>query len=414
MFSGGYIYNTEAHPIDTGALYCCSEEKKEDDLELENFHDNLDLLTLFDINENKDSVQGVKWDKTSRRSYLDEINYETLKFLNDFDNIDIIGNLGQGHQAVMSTKGEKFRVKEEKVVIDGFKGKVNNQDIEIKIVPADNAAKTEVDETLNNLKEVCDTDGTCRKVGLELNMKKYTKEENINDPDPPSQYVEDKEDIQYSGDDTAEDINAEFENELRKADSGDVSGDRNVVKDDTSTGNVNENVEGNTEKENDQSGKVEVNTGVKNKVSDTDDEKDQSIRPDKVDIITAEEEIIENTKTKGGNSDTVVDTNVKITADHVTVTQQNVNAQSSATPVSQQINVKSGTDKFKDVLKMIKTFTENYLSNDINKGVKSMKSLHDKLKYYSLFHRQNYEQLTCEAQPFHMKFSVKGEMFIID
>ena len=48
-FLGGYVFNTEAHPIDTAALYCCSADKQRDDLTLIDLHNNLDLLDLFDL-----------------------------------------------------------------------------------------------------------------------------------------------------------------------------------------------------------------------------------------------------------------------------------------------------------------------------------------------------------------------------
>ncbi len=43
------MFNTEAHPIDTAALYCCSAERKEHDKLIHDFHDNVDLLALLDI-----------------------------------------------------------------------------------------------------------------------------------------------------------------------------------------------------------------------------------------------------------------------------------------------------------------------------------------------------------------------------
>ena len=43
------MFNTEAHPIDTAALYCCSADKERDDLELIEQHHNMDLLDLFDL-----------------------------------------------------------------------------------------------------------------------------------------------------------------------------------------------------------------------------------------------------------------------------------------------------------------------------------------------------------------------------
>ena len=56
MSLGGYVFNTEAHPIDSAALYCCSAEKKKHDQVLQDFHDTVDLLALLDIIETKDDM----------------------------------------------------------------------------------------------------------------------------------------------------------------------------------------------------------------------------------------------------------------------------------------------------------------------------------------------------------------------
>ena len=46
--AGGYIFNTEAHPIDIAAVHCCSADKVEDERSLQNFHDNLNILDIID------------------------------------------------------------------------------------------------------------------------------------------------------------------------------------------------------------------------------------------------------------------------------------------------------------------------------------------------------------------------------
>ena len=48
---GGYVFNTEAHPIDTAALYCCSAEKNADDASINELHDNIDLLELLGLDD---------------------------------------------------------------------------------------------------------------------------------------------------------------------------------------------------------------------------------------------------------------------------------------------------------------------------------------------------------------------------
>jgi len=78
---------------------------------------------------------------------------------------------------------------------------------------------------------------------------------------------------------------------------------------------------------------------------------------------------------------------------------------------SHQTSFQGKKDKLAEMLSMITSFTEDYLENS---GVKSVKSLHEKLKYYSLFHYERPEMLTCKAQPFYMRFSLMGEMFLND
>ena len=47
--AGGYVFNTEAHPIDLAAVHCCSAQKKQEEIILQSFHDNLNLVELLDI-----------------------------------------------------------------------------------------------------------------------------------------------------------------------------------------------------------------------------------------------------------------------------------------------------------------------------------------------------------------------------
>ena len=43
------MFNTEAHPVDASALYCCSAEKQRHIGEIEDLHNNIDLLALMGI-----------------------------------------------------------------------------------------------------------------------------------------------------------------------------------------------------------------------------------------------------------------------------------------------------------------------------------------------------------------------------
>ena len=49
--AGGYIFNTEAHPIDPAMLYCCSSKRAEDITKLQKFEDNIDFISLLDLKD---------------------------------------------------------------------------------------------------------------------------------------------------------------------------------------------------------------------------------------------------------------------------------------------------------------------------------------------------------------------------
>lgn len=442
LFSGGYIFNTEAHPIDTGALYCCSAEKKEDDLELQDFHDNLDLLTLFGITDNKDIVQGVKWNKGRQNHVQDDIMHEAMQFINiDKNKVSLHGKMRAEHQTILSTKGEKFTVNVKdaivtKITIDATKVEVNNKNIDVNVKDSiiDNVIasdpiegigtgeqsveldveRVEDSEVLTksgaadeqytgNSVEVCDKDGKCRRIGLDISTKKYTEEENRRDTE-----TETVDSTVTGRDEKGTDSGGEL-----------VDGSIQEEQDKKSTKNFIElcDTEGAcrkigldismkkyTEEENRRDPDTEAveGTGGSEKSEEQDQNQAAVSNIDKPGIdnedVSESSEIKIDSVTSG--EETKQPNRVPLTA-HTLHTTHSV----------QTSKVKVGTEKFKDVLYLIKSFTEDYLSN---KGLKSVKSLHDKLKYYSLFHRTKHEQLTCDAQPYHMRFSFMGEMFLTE
>lgn len=64
--AGGYIFNTEGHPIDLAAVHCCSAVRKKDDDILFDLHDNLNLLSLFGATDDADQYRGQKWEKKKK------------------------------------------------------------------------------------------------------------------------------------------------------------------------------------------------------------------------------------------------------------------------------------------------------------------------------------------------------------
>ena len=55
-FLAPWVFNTEAHPIDSSALECCHES--EEDRELEQWVNDLDLNNLLEINTSSKTNQG--------------------------------------------------------------------------------------------------------------------------------------------------------------------------------------------------------------------------------------------------------------------------------------------------------------------------------------------------------------------
>ncbi|KHN88794.1 ER degradation-enhancing alpha-mannosidase-like protein 2 [Toxocara canis] len=49
--AGGYIFNTEAHPLDPGAIYCCSAKRNNDIEILRRFEDSIDFSDLIDLSD---------------------------------------------------------------------------------------------------------------------------------------------------------------------------------------------------------------------------------------------------------------------------------------------------------------------------------------------------------------------------
>jgi hypothetical protein len=48
FLAGGWIFNTEAHPLDAGIIHCCSKKRHNDVALLRDFEQNINLLSLND------------------------------------------------------------------------------------------------------------------------------------------------------------------------------------------------------------------------------------------------------------------------------------------------------------------------------------------------------------------------------
>ncbi|XP_035678895.1 ER degradation-enhancing alpha-mannosidase-like protein 2 [Branchiostoma floridae] len=66
--AGGYVFNTEAHPVDPAALYCCSTFKHDQE-ELQKLHASLDFGSLLDDLEDFSQDMGKKEDTPFLRTH---------------------------------------------------------------------------------------------------------------------------------------------------------------------------------------------------------------------------------------------------------------------------------------------------------------------------------------------------------
>lgn len=63
--AGGYVFNTEAHPIDAAALYCCSADRQRQLQEMETIMSDIDLLQLMGIDK---EMENVVWKRRHRKA----------------------------------------------------------------------------------------------------------------------------------------------------------------------------------------------------------------------------------------------------------------------------------------------------------------------------------------------------------
>lgn len=66
--AGGYVFNTEAHPLDPAALYCCGTKRNNDLRLLKNFENEINLLDLIELPHN--SLDSSSSPETSQATML--------------------------------------------------------------------------------------------------------------------------------------------------------------------------------------------------------------------------------------------------------------------------------------------------------------------------------------------------------
>lgn len=71
------MFNTEAHPIDTAALYCCSADRQRQMQEMEAILSDIDLLQLMGIDKETDNVI---WKRRHRNANENPVEVEEKRF----------------------------------------------------------------------------------------------------------------------------------------------------------------------------------------------------------------------------------------------------------------------------------------------------------------------------------------------
>lgn len=86
--SGGYVFNTEAHPLDPSMIYCCDRRRQRHNEILSDFHDNIDILDLLGLSDN----DADRFD-LSVNELIDDVavrdHRTTIDVTNNYSDVDI-------------------------------------------------------------------------------------------------------------------------------------------------------------------------------------------------------------------------------------------------------------------------------------------------------------------------------------
>ena len=387
--TGSYIFNTEGHPFDTDALYCCSAEKKEDDAELQHFHDNIDLLALLDVHDDDDNpMHGTKWNSRKRREKAGSGIMGDFKLGGTKWKSSAKGE----HQNILSTEGKVFTVKDlnvpvinlevqgNKVVFGESKEKqvATQSDTEtvLEAVLPDVEGKQTERKTDKVAKESCDVNGN----GAGC-----------------SENIEDSEKNKYTS-------TQEAENKIGGMKSSET---KSVNDDDNNDNDDGGSAEDRVQVEVEEKYGLKVTADMKKPNSEDGDEDE-----DEDDDASDDDDTSDNNKYEEGHADSKKTSNKQIPSIQKPVLSLGRHGSIDFKDISfvKTDTQKSGLDKINQVMDILKSMTTDLLSQS---GA-NVKTLHEKLKYYSLFKVSDPELMTCKAQPFHMRFSTMGEMFLED
>ena len=380
--TGSYIFNTEGHPFDTDALYCCSAEKKEDDAELQHFHDNLDLLALLDVHDDDDNpMHGVKWNSRKRREKAGSGIFGDIKLGGSKWKSSPKGE----HQNILSTEGKVFTVKDLNIPVINLEIQGN------KVVFGD---KKEKQAATESDKETV-LEAVQPEVKVTWKATKIVKAEGSCDADGKgddcSESHKDSQKKKYTS--TVQ----EAENEI-----DDKTIDTKTVKDDKDDDDES-STEDHVQEEMEEKYGLKLTADMKKSKSEDDDEEEEEDEGDDDEDDIKNEKPDKDSKKVSNKQIPSIQKPVLSLGHHGSIDLKDI---SFVKTDSQN----SGLNKINQVMDILKSMTTDLLSQS---GA-NVRTLHEKLKYYSLFKESDPELMTCKAQPFHMRFSTMGEMFLED
>lgn len=393
--TGSYIFNTEGHPIDTAALYCCSAEKKEDDAELQDFHDNLDLLSLLDIHDNVDMVQGVKWNSRKGKKKSEARGGITGDF--KLGGGRLKSPLKGDHQNILSTEGKIFTFKDLNIPVVDLK-------VEGEKVGIDVSKQTDTKEKVSKDKDERSVDQE-KLIDQLPEIKVKLKEIKISGSEESAESC----DSSKPGTDCENSKESEKDKYILKGDKIDNAEDDTLKKDShtENEGKIDHVLEETEEKyglklTDDMKSTKATDTDNEENVDDDDDDEDN-------DDDDSDDDDDSNNKDETEKHKSDIKKQVITLGHHGSIDLKDIDVQVTHTNVKHKKS-NSGLETINEVMKLLKSMTTDILSDT---GA-SVRTLHDKLKYYNLYKVSSPELMTCKAQPFYMRFSAMGEMFLED
>ncbi|XP_061181375.1 ER degradation-enhancing alpha-mannosidase-like protein 2 [Saccostrea echinata] len=389
--AGGYFFTSEAHPIDAASVYCCSSQKKEDDVVLERMHDSLDLLSLFNIEDEDSRLKGKKLKSFTQDLHGDKF-YQTEAQSSEnsssgkgFENsvMEILTSYlknaeGADPDSSLSKLGASLELlKSQMTKLDSSlkdSKDISNEDETI----VDMRKSTEMEEKLEILKPETQLENT-EKLEPVSNTEQNKGRENLpnNDmkPEPPTpiSQVAPTEAQTPPAASKYENVRLDESTDSSSGESLNEKGVEQLI-------NVNISEEINSENVN---SKVEGNSNLK-QTSRTDPGKVPKSVVLSVKTDNTGQATVETSETQKGNSKHVFH-----------ITKFNTAKQSNLFNLENIYNLLGST----------------YQKDPVS--TPNINHLYQTIKYYPLQYIAKPELMVCKSQPFHMRFSVKGEMFSI-